>query len=360
MLLLPAASALVWVVGLTHALGALPSFLHLRRQRGGATALLWCAATALLFTSGCTSLKVATGHRIRLSETQVYPPLTAGLSQAGIYPGGSAYLIATLKGPNGETLRTEGAGRGKILWEDLRVASSVVDATDDGRIHLSSDPRVSDGQTPHVVVMVQNRPELRAEFDIPVLYNTKFTANFSGSPGFSGRDGYQGTDGTAGRPGSSDPQNPSPGGNGSNGTNGTDGENGEPGGDAPAVVVKATLKPGYPLLQIVVSGGGADQYFIVDPQGGSLTVYADGGLGGAGGRGGRGGTGGVGGAGRPNGRNGMNGANGRDGFPAPAGNGGAITVIYDPSVQPYLGAIRLSSRNGPAPVFHQEPVGPLW
>ncbi|MFT3868345.1 MAG: hypothetical protein QM715_07595 [Nibricoccus sp.] len=360
MSLLPAISALVWVVGLIRALGACFTSLRFRRQGLTAMALLPCATVVLLAASGCTSLKVMTGQRIRLSETQVYPPLTAGLSQVGICPGGYAYMIATLKGPNGETLRTEGAGRGKILWEDLRVASSGVDATDDGRIHLSSDPRVSDGQTPHVVVTVQNRPELRAEFDVPIFYNTKFAANFSGHPGFSGRDGCNGADGTNGQPGSSDPQHPSPGGNGSNGTNGTDGENGEPGGDAASVIVKVTLKPGYPLLQIVVSGGGVDRYFLVDPQGGSLTVYADGGSGGAGGRGGRGGTGGLGGAGRPNGRNGMNGTNGRDGFSAPAGNGGAITVIYDPSAQPYLGTILLSSRNGPAPVFQQESLGPLW
>jgi hypothetical protein len=320
-------------------------------------------ASALFSTSGCTSLRVATGQRIRLTETQVYPPLTAGLAQncVMICPGGYAYMLATLKGPNGETLVTEGEGRGKVLWQDLHVACSVVSYNGSGGLHLSPDPRLSDGQTPHVVVTVPNRPELRAEFDVPIAYNAGFAANFSGQTGFSGRDGYNGTDGANGRAGSTDQQNPSPGGNGSNGTNGTDGENGQPGGDAPAVLVRATLKAGaYPLLQIYVSCGGIDKYFLVDPNGGFLTIYADAGLGGAGGRGGRGGTGGSGGAGRPNGRNGANGANGRDGFAAPAGNGGAITVIYDPAVQPYLSAIRLSSRNGPAPVFQQEPVAPLW
>jgi hypothetical protein len=48
----------------------------------------------------------------------------------------------------------------------------------------------------------------------------------------------------------------------------------------------------------------------------------------------------------------------------PAGMGhrevGSITVTYDPAVAPYLGVIHLSNRGGPAPVFNEEPVAPLW
>jgi hypothetical protein len=39
---------------------------------------------------------------------------------------------------------------------------------------------------------------------------------------------------------------------------------------------------------------------------------------------------------------------------------GRITVIYDPSVKPYLALIHLSNRGAPAPVFTEAPVGPLW
>ena len=56
-------------------------------------------------------------------------------------------------------------------------------------------------------------------------------------------------------------------------------------------------------------------------------------------------------------RDGMDGRNGWDGS---SGSGGSITVTYDPAVAPYLGVIHLSNRGGPAPVFNEEPVAPLW
>ena len=98
----------------------------------------------------------------------------------------------------------------------------------------------------------------------------------------------------------------------------------------------------------------------MDPQGGSLTVKADGGPGGSGGRGGRGGRGGAGGIGSPNGRDGMSGSDGRNGFDGAQGKGGLITVNYDPQVKPYLGVLKLSSRNGPAPAFREGPIPALW
>ena len=37
-----------------------------------------------------------------------------------------------------------------------------------------------------------------------------------------------------------------------------------------------------------------------------------------------------------------------------------ITVTYDPQVKPLLGMIHLSFKYGPAPVFKEEAVAPLW
>jgi hypothetical protein len=51
---------------------------------------------------------------------------------------------------------------------------------------------------------------------------------------------------------------------------------------------------------------------------------------------------------------------GQDGFNGPEGRGGLITVTYDPKVQPYLSKIHLSYQNGPAPIFNQKQVAPLW
>ena len=125
--------------------------------------------------------------------------------------------------------------------------------------------------------------------------------------------------------------------------------------------VRVTLRTGtHPLLQASVSAAGKTRQYLVDPQGGALTVKGDGGPGGSGGRGGRGGRGGSGGMGTPSGSNGSDGSDGRNGFDGSPGRGGSITVTYDPQVKPYLAAIHLSNKGGPAPVFKEEPVAPLW
>jgi hypothetical protein len=122
-----------------------------------------------------------------------------------------------------------------------------------------------------------------------------------------------------------------------------------------------TLQPGsHPLIQASVSASGHRRLYLVDPQGGSLTVKADGGQGGSGGRGGRGGQGGAGGSGQPSGNSGSNGSDGRNGSDGQMGRGGSITVTYDPEAKAYLSVLHLSSKNGPRPVFVLKPVDPLW
>lgn len=51
---------------------------------------------------------------------------------------------------------------------------------------------------------------------------------------------------------------------------------------------------------------------------------------------------------------------GNDGRPGSDGNGGSITVTYDPSAQPYLDNLHLINPHGPRPQFTQAPVAPLW
>jgi hypothetical protein len=177
----------------------------------------------------------------------------------------------------------------------------------------------------------------------------------------NGSNGRDGTDGTSGRMGSLAPNNPSPGGNGSDGGDGGNGQDRSSGGDAPPVHVQVALQPGiHPLLQVSVSASSETRLFLVDPQGGSLTVHADGGAGASGGRAGRGGRGGSGGIGTPNGSSGRDGLDGRNGFDGSQGRGGLITVTYDPQAQPYVSVIHLSSQNGPRPVFRKEAVAALW
>jgi hypothetical protein len=316
---------------------------------------------SLLALNGCASLQVRLGWKVYLDKTPL-SSIKASLPKGpGIAPGEKSPLVVTFTQPDGKVLVTEGKGQGKVMWSDLKVAAGVVTATQKGIVSLPRDPRVSDGKVGHVTITVPSHPDLRADLDIPPRYNYKFTANFPGSGGLSGSDGIDGIDGISGSVGSLDPNNPSPGGDGSNGTDGSNGGDGGPGGDAPPVQISVALRSGsHPLLQVSVEAFGQEKFYLVDPQGGSLTVRADGGSGGSGGKGGRGGRGGFGGIGSPNGRSGSDGSNGREGSDGPPGKGGSITVKIDPQASPFVKAIQLSNRGGPRPVFRQEPVAPLW
>jgi len=323
----------------------------------------WAASVAaafLLLPVGCTSLKVKMGWKVRLDQTPV-ASIQASLPKGpGIAPGEKSPLVVVLTGPGGKVLVTEGQGRGKVLWKDLKVTPSVVTANRKGIVSLPQDPRVSDGKLAHVTITVPSHPDLHAELDIPLRYNYNYVSNFSGSSGSSGLKGSDGINGTSGTTGSFDPGHPVAGGDGSNGTDGSNGQDGGAGGDALSLQIRVTVRSGsHPLLEVAVSAVNEELY-LVDPQGGSLTVKADGGPGGSGGKGGKGGRGGSGGTGIPSGLDGRNGSDGRNGWDGPRGRGGRITVTYDPQAKPYLTAIHLSNLGGPPPVFREEPVAPLW
>lgn len=328
----------------------------------GKRVLAACAAAIVLVAlSGCATIQVHLGLKVNLAKTPVTSIEISQPKGPGIAPGQKSSLVVAVTQPDGKTILTEGAGHGKVMWSDLTVTATVVTVNTKGVITLPKDPRKSDEKLPQVTVTVPSHPDMRAELDIPLRYDYKFVSNFSGSSGSSGINGTSGIDGISGSPGSTDPNNPSPGGNGSNGSNGSDGGNGGDGGDAPPVQVLVTFRAGsHPLLQAEVSAAGHHRFYLVDPQGGSLTVMADGGTGGSGGKGGSGGRGGSGGSGIPSGSSGSDGSSGHDGMEGSAGRGGLITVTYDPQVKPYLSTILLSSQNGPHPVFQEQPVAPLW
>ena len=315
----------------------------------------------VLLQCGCSAMKVKMGWRVDLNQTpisSIQASLPKGLA---IAPGEKSPLVVTLTQPNGKVLFTEGQGAGKVMWKDLQVAASVVIADEKGNLTLPEDPRASYGKVGHVTVTVPSQPSLHAELDVTIRYDIAYISDFSGRPGMSGMNGLDGRDGTSGSTGSMDPNNPSPGGNGSDGTNGDVGKDGDPGGNGPPVDIRMALLSGKrPLLQVSVSAPAHRRLYLVDPQGGSLTVKADGGPRGSGGHGGRGGRGGAGGLGTPNGSSGRDGLDGRNGFDGPQGKGGLITVTYDPQVRPFLGALHLSSKNGPAALYKEAPVSPLW
>jgi hypothetical protein len=293
---------------------------------------------ACLFAlSGCTALQVKLGMKVYLARTPVSSIDVKLPKGPAIAPGQKLPLVVALTETNGKVLLTEGQGGGKVMWKELQVTSTIVSTNNKGIVSLTRDPRVSDGKVGHVTIAAPSHPDLRAELDIPFRYDIAYVSNFSGAPGSSGFNGTDGSSGMSGSMGSSDPNNPSAGGNGTDGGDGSSGQDGGPGGDAPPVEVRLTLQPGgHPLLQASVSALGKQRLYLVDPQGGSLTVKADAGAGGSGGRGGRGGQGGSGGMGSPNGSSGRSGMDGHSGSDGPEGRGGQITVTYDPDVQPFL------------------------
>lgn len=317
---------------------------------------------ALSALTGCSSIQIKMGMKVSLAKLPVASIEASLPKDPGIAPGEKSPLVVTVTETDGTVQVTQGKGKGKVLWSDLTVTPTVVTVNKKGVLSLDRDPRVSDGKTGHVAITVPSHPGVSTELDIPLRYNYAFASNFSGASGSDGLNGSSGQDGISGSPGSFDPNNPSPGGDGSSGSNGSDGGNGGDGGDGPPVQVWATLRAGsHPLLQIgVTSPGHKERFYLVDPQGGSLTVNDDGGSGGSGGKGGAGGRGGAGGIGTPNGSNGSDGQSGHDGSAGSAGRGGSIAMTYDPAVQPYLAAIHLSSPGGPAPVLKQAPVAALW
>jgi hypothetical protein len=315
-----------------------------------------------ILLSGCSGIQVHLGMKVRLAKLPVTSIEATLPKDPAIAPGEKTPLVVTFAQPDGKILVTEGQGKGKVLWSDLTITASVVTVNKKGVVSLAHDPRLSDGKTGHIDIAVPSHPDLHADIDIPLRYDYKFVANYSGSAGSSGSNGMDGTNGTPGSPGSNDPNNPSAGGNGSDGSDGSNGGDGDPGGDAPPVQVQATLRAGaHPLLQIAVTAPGRKEHFyLVDPQGGSLTVTANGGPGGSGGKGGRGGSGGSGGSGIPDGQSGRSGSDGRDGFDGSSGRAGAIKVLYDPQVKPFLSTLVLVNQGGPKPVFQEQPIPPLW
>jgi hypothetical protein len=311
--------------------------------------------------AGCSSLRVGLGAREPLAKVDV-SSMTAKLANGpDIAPGQKASLIVEVTRPDGKVLLTEGKGHGKVMWKDLSAKGTVVDVNQKGIVSLRSDPRYSDGKTGHVTITAPSHPGLHADLDIFFRYDVAYLADFSGTAGSDGMNGLDGSAGTSGTTGSMDPNNPSAGGDGGNGKDGDNGHDGSPGGNAPNVFVRATVRPGdHPMLEVSVSASGDEKFFLIDPQGGTLTVSADGGRGGSGGKGGRGGLGGSGGIGIPSGRNGLSGHDGRNGWDGPKGRGGSIRVVYDPQVKPFLSLIHLSNQNGPQPTFSEQSVTQLW
>jgi hypothetical protein len=331
----------------------------------GSSAAKMAASLGVVFLfalCGCSRIQVGLGLRVSLAKTPVASMEATLPKDPAIAPGEKSPLVVTFTQPDGKILVTSGKGKGKVQWKDLAITATVVSINKKGVVSLPRDPRLSDGKMGHLAISIPSQSGISTELDIPLHYDYPFVSNFSGTNGSSGFNGTDGVSGTSGSSGSIDPNNPSAGGDGTNGSNGTDGQDGGSGGDGPPVQVRVALRSGtHPLLQIgVTSPGHKERFYLVDPQGGSLTVRSNGGDGGAGGKGGAAGRGGSGGFGSPNGRDGSDGTAGRDGNNGSSGRDGSITITYDPQAKQLLGTIHLPNSSGPKPVFTEQSAAPLW
>ena len=342
-----------------------PAQPHIPRRRGAALVCLLAFATLAL--GGCESIMVMTGARMRLDGVPLQAIAASMPGNGGIAPGGKATLSVVATATDGRTLASVGTGDGKVLLDSYRFDASVVKVNADGVVTLPADPHLSEGLTPHVRITAMGQATPVADLDIPVRYDVAFAGSYRGPDGLDGMSGFDGMAGSMGSMGSFDPDNPSVGGNGGNGTDGTNGSDGGAGGRGPDVHLAIALVAGaHPLLHVRASASGKDQDFIVDPDGGSLTVTASGGYGGRGGRGGSGGAGGSGGSGGSGaGSPGMPGSDGLGGQDGPGGPAGTITVAIDPAAAPYLDRFHFKNqtgngRPGPAPVVATVPVPSPW
>jgi len=323
------------------------------------------AVAAVMLLGGCGSVGVALGMRTRLDKLPV-TAVSAKLSpQASLTPGKSGRLVLVASGADGKTWTTVGADHGDVLFDSYKLDSTVVKVNANGYVALPADPRLSSGKSARVHITVVGHPDVQTDLDIPVKYNAAYVAHFpgaSGNDGMSGIDGIAGSDGVAG---SASPTNPQAGGTGGNGQDGSPGGNGTDGWPGQTVHVSVTLQPGpTPLIQVRAKGDRDEQFFLIDPEGGSLSIDAFGGEGGRGGTGGRGGRGGSGGIGSPSGMAGNSGLDGSDGQPGSDGKPGKIIVTIDPAAEAFRDKLHFATRRGAGAgagaEFHTESVPPLW
>ena len=333
-----------------------------------------------VFLAACAPIAEKLGLRVRLdavSVTAVSAHLTAGRDHSplsALGPGQSAQLVIVATDRDGKQWTTVGAGHGNVSFDSYAITTDLVQLSRNGRVSMPADPHASEGRVGHIRIAPLSHPGAVAELDIPVRYDLGFVADFSGAAGANGADGLAGYDGIAGADGAPATVDPvtgrlgtqGPGGSGSSGGNGGPGSNGRDGSPGEKVQVWMKRAPGTPTrLRVKVAGNTKTLFFLVDPNGGSLRILANGGRGGRGGMGGRGGHGGSGGNGFPPGPSGSEGIAGFDGRRGANGAAGTITVWVDPDAQSYLACLDFTNGDGAgsaglAPSIKVEPVADAW
>src|ERR1035437_10465736 len=106
----------------------------------------------ILALCGCSAIQVKLGMKVYVAQLPIATMQASLPKDPGIAPGEKSPLVVTFTQPDGRAWMTEGAGKGKILWSDIAITTSVVSAGKKGVLSLPRDPRLSDGKTGHVIV----------------------------------------------------------------------------------------------------------------------------------------------------------------------------------------------------------------
>lgn len=222
----------------------------------------------------------------------------------------------------------------------------------------------------HPGILVQNsrNKDVYNMLEIEMDYRDRFSFRGTGSSGMWGSSGFSGSSGSTGQSGSP----------------GQDGEHGQYGDYGHDIDVYADIYFDSilqkPLIKVYTEDLSVNRYehFLINPDGGTITVDASGGDGGHGGSGGSGGNGGSGYNGefyyeyikeivirkdtagkeireeitrciqkqRPGGNGGSGGPGGYGGAGGTGGNGGYVMLYYTPAMKNYLQLINIDVRGG--------------
>ncbi|HET6991804.1 MAG TPA: collagen-like protein, partial [Bacteroidia bacterium] len=258
---------------------------------------------------------------------------------------------------DGSEMLTKGLSQGKVKWGNYIV--NVVGGTfNDGDVTINDDPRKIKDYKIIVTAKLLFDSSKTQTMEFVLDFKANYTADFSGR---QGDDAAWASKGQSGATGSNNSKGD--GGPGQKGQRGEDGRKGGNGQNGDAVDVYVSAFPdasGKTMLRVYVKSRSSSRegFYIVNPDGGSITILARGGRGGQGGHGGDGGGGGYGGNGHSRGGDsgdtfygtggtggdGGDGGNGGDG--GDGGNGGSITIFVDPSASAYVSVIKFDTSGG--------------
>lgn len=295
-------------------------------------------------------------------EIQIFP-----LNNFKRTPGAKINFGLHVRYDNGSVLthRTLSSMRKILPFYDVRVKGG---AYKDGGFTISRNVFDNEDHSPGFLVELIKDTLVYDIFDIELDYIDQFNFNGLGSSGFLGFSGSNGFSGSTGQ-------------HGGHGQDGQHGDHGSYGHDIDVFTdIYYDSIVGKDLIKVFVDdlNDNIQQYFLINPQGGSIVIDARGGDGGSGGSGGWGGNGGKGYKGEyyyeyvqdiivkkdtsgkeikeivtrtierqhPGGDGGNGGWGGYGGIGGNGGDGGYIVIYHTPAMRKYLNLIRTFAQGG--------------